>query len=381
MNNPLAKIFLGWGLFFALAWMTGCAATNLTSLTPIVNPTVAVTVTALPSPTANIATSTPEVTPTPTVPPTQPNLTLAAGQASFVHENYPDNSVLKPGEKFVKTFEIKNTGSIPWTTAYAFVLDPTHQNDNLDSPSQINLPQETPPGGTVILSIPLIAPATPGTYTVYWAFKNEGGGTILIDGGPQIWVKIIVCDPNQPCNPPAGGGGTSVTINGVTVTLTGFSSDSSSTTVDFCIMTIPNLPSPDDIRDYGPVPGPSLLIDQMPAPFLGGGAHFSSGLGCEEMKYQVGTAQIEQAHHVTLFMDDIRMMGGPIGNWNVACEVARSKLKQQHPGLDFQCHISMAGYYTNLQLPAGITQDQADTLIRATIEGAIYGPWVLDIKG
>jgi hypothetical protein len=265
--------------------------------------------------------------------------------------------------------------------AYAFVLDPTHQNDNLDSPSQINLPQETPPGGTVILSIPLIAPATPGTYTVYWAFKNEGGGTILIDGGPQIWVKIIVCDPNQPCNPPAGGGGTSVTINGVTVTLTGFSSDSSSTTVDFCIMTIPNLPSPDDIRDYGPVPGPSLLIDQMPAPFLGGGAHFSSGLGCEEMKYQVGTAQIEQAHHVTLFMDDIRMMGGPIGNWNVACEVARSKLKQQHPGLDFQCHISMAGYYTNLQLPAGITQDQADTLIRATIEGAIYGPWVLDIKG
>jgi len=248
MNNPLAKIFLGWGLFFALAWMTGCAATNQTSLTPIVNPTVAVTVTALPSPTANIATSTPEVTPTFTIPST-------------------------------------------------------------------------------------------------------------------------------------AGGGTSVTINGVTVTLTGFSSDSSSTTVDFCIMTIPNLPSPDDIRDYGPVPGPSLLIDQMPAPFLGGGAHFSSGLGCEEMKYQVGTAQIEQAHHVALSIDDIRMMGGPIGDPNVACEAARTKLRQQYPGLDFQCHFSMAGYYTNLQLPTGMTETQAQKIIFDTIEGAIYGPWVLNIKG
>jgi hypothetical protein len=28
-------------------------------------------------------------------------------KASFVRENYPDNSILKLGEQFVKTFEIK----------------------------------------------------------------------------------------------------------------------------------------------------------------------------------------------------------------------------------------------------------------------------------
>jgi len=381
MNDLFIKMFLRWGLVLAMIWMSGCAATNQITPIPTTDPTVAATIIVPPSPTVSLATSVPEMTPTPAVPPTQPNETVVAGQAAFVHENYPDNSVLKPGEKFVKTFEIKNAGNIPWTTAYSFVLDPAHQNETLDSPAQIYLPQETPPGNNVSLSIPLTAPTTPGTYTVYWTLKNEQGGTILIDGGQQVWVKIIVCDPNQPCNPPVAGGGTSVTVNGVTITLTGFSSDSSSSTVDFCIMTIPNLPSPNDMREYGSVPAPSLLIDQTPAPFITGSSDFSKGLGCYEMEYQVGAAQIEQAHHVALSIDDIRMMGGPIGDPNVACEAARTKLRQQYPGLDFQCHFSMAGYYTNLQLPTGMTETQAQKIIFDTIEGAIYGPWVLNIKG
>ena len=379
MSTPFAKAFFGFGLFLALTLMTGCSATKQTSPTPTASPTAAATVTVLPSPTPYLATSTPEVTPTPTIPPTQPNLTVAADQASFVRENYPDNSVLKPGEKFVKTFEIKNIGSIPWTNAYSFVLDPAHQNEILGSPSQINLPRETPPGGVVSLSIPLIAPTTPGTYTIYWTLKNESRETILIDGGSQVWVKIVVCDPNQPCNPPVAGGGTSVTVNGVTATLTGFSSDSSSATVNFCI-TVPNLPNPNYARAYGPVPGPSLLIDQKPAPFLTGGSNFASGLGCMEMKYQVGAAEIEQAQHVTLFMDNIRMMGGPPGAPNEACQAARLNLMAEYPGLDFQCHFSGAGYYTNLQLPAGMTDTQAQKIIFDTIEGAIYGPWTLTIK-
>lgn len=355
----------------ALTLATGCSATNQASSTPSVSPTVAGTATILPSPTPYLITSTPEVTPTPTVPPTQPNLTGVGGQAAFVRENYPDNSVLKPGEKFVKTFEIKNSGSIPWTTTYSFVLDPAHQNETLGSPSQINLPQETLPGSTVSLSIPLTAPTTPGTYTVYWAFETEGGGTILIDGGPQVWVKIIVCNPNQSCKTPVTGGGTSVTANGVTATLTGFTSDSSSATVSFC-MTVPN-------RNYAlGSPPASLLIDLKPAPFLDGGT--IPQWGCYEMRYQIGATVIDQAQSITLSIDNSLRMSPPPGDPDADCQAALPNLMAEYPGLDFQCHFSGAGYYTNLQLPAGMTETQAQKIIFDTIEGAIYGPWVLVIR-
>ena len=108
-----------------MIWISGCAATNQTTASSTTDPTVTVTVTVPPSPTAAIATSTPQATPTPTLPPTQPNVTTAAGKASFVSENYPDNSVLKPGEKFVtirtrppaalmETAMLTNSKAIPW---------------------------------------------------------------------------------------------------------------------------------------------------------------------------------------------------------------------------------------------------------------------------
>ena len=369
MNNPFIKAFLRWGLVLAMIWMSGCVATNQIIPIPTTAPTLAATITVPPSPTVSLATSVPEMTPTPPVPPTQPNETVVAGQAAFVHENYPDNSVLKPGEKFVKTFELKNTGSIPWTTAYSFVLDPAHQNETLGSPSQINLPQETQPGGTVSLSIPLSAPTTPGTYTVYWTLQNEQGGTILIDGGPQVWVKIIVCDPNQPCNPPVAGGGTSVTVNGVAASLTSFSSDSSSASVSFC-MTMPN-------RDYGPAGGSvSLKIDQQTGLASSG---TSLNPGCFDFEFPVGAVELNQAQHIAVSISQVRILGGP-NDPNGACQTARSKLMSQYPGLDFQCSFSMGGYYTNLQLPAGMTETQAQKIILDTIEGAIYGPWVLVIR-
>ena len=47
MNNPFEKMFLGWGLVLALAWISGCAATNQASPTATVNSTAAATVTLL----------------------------------------------------------------------------------------------------------------------------------------------------------------------------------------------------------------------------------------------------------------------------------------------------------------------------------------------
>ena len=353
--------------------MTSCSTANQNSPTTITDPTIETTVTVLVSPTVIPATATPESmfapTPTSSIPASPPARTE---QASFVSENYPDNSMLKPGEEFDKTFELKNVGSATWTTSYSLVLYSSPQDDTLGSPSQIILPEETPPGQTVSILIPLVAPATPGTYAVYWSLKNERGETVPVDGGDSVWVKIMVCDPDQPCNPAATGGGTGgATTSGITATLTEFTHDAQGATVKFC-MTMPN-------RYYAlRTPVPSLLVDQEPAPFLDGGT--IQPWGCYFMKYQVSAAQIEQAQHILLSIDAALSMSPPPGAPNDACQAAKPGLIAKYPGLDFQCNYSGAGYYTDLRLPDGMTREEAQQIIFDTIEGAIYGPWVLTIK-
>ncbi len=368
MNSALInRLILPCLLAFIL--MTGCSVANQNPPTATANPTTEATATVLVSPTIIPATSTQKATFTPT-PITIPTyLPATTDQAAFVKENYPDNSVFKPGEKFDKTFELKNVGSATWTTSYALALNSAAQNEALGSPSQVNLPQETPPGQTVTISIPLAAPTAPGTYTIYWSLKNERGEVVPVDGGDNVWVKLMVCDPDQPCNPPAVGGGS--TASGISVTLTSFTYDTRSATVDFC-MTVPN-------RYYSlGSPAPSLLIDQKPAPFLGGGT--IQPWGCYEMEYQISAAQIEQAQHIVLSIDTALRMAPPPGAPNDACQSAKPGLLAKYHGLDFQCNYSGAGYYTGLRLPEGLTKEQAQQIIFDEIEKAIYGPWVLTIR-
>lgn len=40
----------------------------------------------------------------------------------------------------------------------------------------------------------------------------------------------------------------------------------------------------------------------------------------------------------------------------------------------------MAGAYTDLQPPVGMTNGQANKIIMDAIQGAIYGPWVVRLK-
>ena len=286
--------------------------------------------------------------------------------ATFIKETYPDYSVLAPGEKFVKTWEIKNIGTITWNTNYFLALDATSQNDSLGSPAEVNFPKDTSPGATVTLAIPLAAPTTPGTYSVYWKLENDRGKTFGVDGD-RMWVTIIVCVPGTPCSSPISNRGASA--NGVSASLTSFTSGGQSAVARFC-MTFPN-------RNYGPGGGSvSLIVDQQSILASTGG---SLEVGCFEFEFPVTAAQIERAKTVAVSIGQVRMIGGP-SDPQGACETARLNLKAKYPGLDFQCDFRMAGYYTDLQLPAGMTRTQADVLIVDAIEGAIYGPWTLNIK-
>ncbi len=361
MKIIFARRHLTLGIIIFSLLMNGCSGENQIPNTASVSPTTLPSATSTPPPTV----STPKKAPTSTMLALQTNIVSASDNASFVSETYPDNSVLKPGENFIKTFEIKNISSTTWTTSYALALDQASQeNETLDSPMQIKFPQETPPGGKIVFQLSLVAPVTPGTYIVYWVLKNDRGETIPVDGINNIWAKILVCDPKQPCNPPVAGGG--AVSNGVSVTLIKFTSGAQSTVASFC-MTLPN-------RNYGPTPGTvSLLLDQQTILASTGG---SLEAGCFEFEFPVVATQIQQAKTVAVSISQVRIIGGP--NYpDEACQAARLTLMTQYPGLDFQCHFTMAGYYSNLQAPSGMTSEQANQIIYDAIEGAINGPWVL----
>jgi hypothetical protein len=372
MNLPLIKKLFCF-LISTIILMNGCSGTHQPFATPSAIPSATATTLAVSE------TATPAATSTSTViaPASQPVISTQ-DKASFVSETYPDNSVLTPGQAFTKTWKINNTGSVTWTTAYQFFLSAAPQGETLGSPAQINFTKSTTPGQILSVSVPLVAPSTLGTYTVYWSIRSERGETVAVDGS-NLWVKIQVCASSQACTAPVAGGGTTAMVSGASVTVTNFTYDAQSATVNYCI-AIPGLPDWRFLREYHSLPSTSkLLIDQKSAPFLSGSSDFPSGDGCAYMVYQVGAAEIGQAQHVTYVIDVLRM-GLPPGDPDVACQTARLKLMGQYTGLDFECHFSMAGYYTGLQLPSGMTSTQAQQIIMDAIQAAIYGPWILTLK-
>ncbi len=368
MKTIFKQVMLLPGIPIFLVLLSGCSGHNIpapaATLSPSASPDAAVVML---SPTALPPENTPvhEPASTPTFP---VNPEPGADKASFIGETYPDNSILEPGESFIKSFEIFNSGTATWTTAYALVLDPAVQSETLGSPPEIRFLQDVSPGENIVLDISLLAPVDPGTYTTYWAIKNQYGETVPVDGGQHIWARILVCPSGQTCAPAIAGGGLSA--GDISVSLVNFTSNSQNTTASFC-MTLPD-------RNYGPssAGSVSLILDQHIIPASSGG---SQGIGCFEFEFPAAQTQVLQASQVAVSISQVRVLGGP-NDPDASCLEIRPLLLARYPGLDFQCGFSMSGYYANLQLPAGMTPEQADQIITDAVEGTINGPWTLPIR-
>ena len=89
----------------------------------------------------------------------------------------PDNTVVKPGERFVKTWRVKNDGTCPWD-GYRLTLV---QGDAMTDANQ-PVPK-VQPGEEVELSIPMTAPADAGSYAASWQMETrsaEGFGQLIV---------------------------------------------------------------------------------------------------------------------------------------------------------------------------------------------------------
>jgi hypothetical protein len=113
--------------------------------------------------------------------------------ATFISENYPDGSVLSPGQAFTKQFTIQNSGNTTWVANGPNGYTLNHYADVPASPNLGAAFQTIPsgnvaPGANYTFNVPLTAPTTPGNYEADFQMNNSAGAYF----GDQMWVKIVV---------------------------------------------------------------------------------------------------------------------------------------------------------------------------------------------
>jgi hypothetical protein len=97
----------------------------------------------------------------------------------------PDGTTMSPGQDFVKTWRVKNSGSCPWGDGYELVY--ADYEDKMDGQPQ-PLTQVVQPGQEVEISVQFKAPDAIGVYLSAWQMANPRGVTFPV----AIFVKITV---------------------------------------------------------------------------------------------------------------------------------------------------------------------------------------------
>lgn len=106
-----------------------------------------------------------------------------------VDVNVPDNTLMTPGQDFVKTWKIKNIGSCKWDSGYKLVY--SYGDDELKGEPQ-PLSAVIGPGEEAEVSVSFTAPDLPGTYTTYWTLQNAKGIAFQGNDNKVLYVQIIV---------------------------------------------------------------------------------------------------------------------------------------------------------------------------------------------
>ncbi len=173
-TTDLAQLYLS-------AMQTVVAEVTLTAAAFSPTPEPTATFTALPSPTPNQG--------TPVIPlefsPTPVPCNALSFDPATVDVNYPDGSIVSPGQEFTKTWRIKNVGSCTWGTGYGLVY--AGYADRMNGIPQ-PLPKAVLPNEEVEVSVLFRAPTRAGEYLSAWRMSAPIGGAF----GKPLFVKIVV---------------------------------------------------------------------------------------------------------------------------------------------------------------------------------------------
>lgn len=166
--------------------LTVAASANLPTETPL-PPTVA--------PVGVSTAAEPSSTPTATVP-VSGGPTADCLKANLMGETIPDDTILKPGETFIKKWIVKNSGTCTWDQTYKLVF---WGGDLMGGAYVYNFPTMATPDQIVEIPIVLYAPEQPGSYKGYWRIQSPNGIDFGVGEYDQsMWVQIVVSNASKP---------------------------------------------------------------------------------------------------------------------------------------------------------------------------------------
>ena len=101
-----------------------------------------------------------------------------------VDVTYPDGTEVTPGQDFVKTWKIRNTGSCTWGTGYTAIYAYGEKMGGIAEP----LTGAVAPGEEVEISVRFQAPNATGQYSSTWRMANASNSPF----GEPFFVLIVV---------------------------------------------------------------------------------------------------------------------------------------------------------------------------------------------
>jgi len=157
----------------------------------------------------------------------------------------PDGTILTPGETFVKTWKLQNTGSCTWTDGFSIVFI---SGDDMDG-SDTEIDQTVYANKKAEISVSLTAPDDEGTYTGYWRMSDEYGDLF----GELVSAEIVVTEPTATSTPTSTL--TSTTTPTATMTL-----------IPTSTPTAINTLTPTDVPAETLTPVPTVISTNTPVP-------------------------------------------------------------------------------------------------------------------
>jgi len=116
----------------------------------------------------------------------------ACNMAQYVRDvTVPDGTGFNAGQKFTKTWRVKNVGSCTWNTGYKVIYS---GGADIGTSREVPLTVTVLPGDETDISVNMVSPNLAGVYNSYWQFQSQDNQVFGI--GPKaagvLYVQINV---------------------------------------------------------------------------------------------------------------------------------------------------------------------------------------------
>lgn len=106
----------------------------------------------------------------------------------FVGETIADGTRMRPGKRFVKTWTLRNVGTVRWEGRWLTRVNTTP----CSSPERVPVPT-TEPGGFVTIAVPVTASAEPARCKSYWKM-TDSEERLLLPGKNPVYLEVVVTE-------------------------------------------------------------------------------------------------------------------------------------------------------------------------------------------